>query len=781
MKTLPLLLLSSSLLGQAPQAEPRIPREPSRGEMHKAPPVPVVRNAPATTTVAPPQTTNAPGKPLPAGVMAALIDDQQHEVLFDVPQEGGALWALGTDYKASFEASQWTFIARPTAAAERLQPLTFRLASAQVGGKALSLSTGPAAERVGNLVHLVRGAVVETLDLRPQAIEQTFTFASLPQRGELVLGIALDTELVGRQQGDGLRFTGAWTDVGYTGAIAIDADGDRIAASTRLVDGGIEIRVPAEFVAAASLPLVIDPLVSSGIAISGNVDVGNPDLVYAPTTNEWHVVFQRSFGAGNWDCFARRMDAYFAPLGTVIAIDITTNSWTRPRIAHLQGSNVSMVVGELRLPATAVKVSGRILNNAGTLATGQFDIAAVGRDSLVPDVGGDPYPAVGAGYFTVVWQYAFSATDHDIYMRQVTYTGALRGTGPTSVQASGAFEANPAISKSDGAGSSWNQLHAIVYQRRVGTADWDIFGSFYSWDGVVQPVSFADNFPIDVSSASNVLPSVSTPSRPDSSGIRRFLCVYENPSSNAGDIEMTAFTNAGVVLARDNLVDAEGSLLRLGWPQRSPSVDCDGTRFAVGYHENFNNSPTDLDARITTVSVGPNELFAMDGAAPGATDSPEFAVQIASRHSSSGVQDPGYATVNDRDTGLTFVIEGDTYASDPTSLKMLRSTACGSGAVLSSIGNPAPGNTVTINLTASTPIAGFSVGTENNLSLPGCSCIVGVDSFLVQLGPVLTINVPGNAGIIGARLSVQGWRLGTPGSSCLADIHLSNTIDLLVR
>ena len=324
MKTLSLLLLSQSLLAQAPQGEPRIAREPSRGEMLKAPPVPSVPNAPATTTIAPPSTGAAPGKPMPAGVMAALVHQEAETVLFDVPDAGGALWALGADYKASFEAARWTFIARPTAAAERLQPLTFRLASAQVGGKALPLSAGPAAERVGNLVHLARGPVVETLDLRPRSIEQTFTFASLPQRGELVLGIALDTELVGRQQGDGLRFTGAWTEVGYTGAIAIDADGDRIAATTRLVDGRIEIRVPAEFVATASLPLVIDPLVSSGIAVTGSNDVGNPDLVYAPATNQWHVVYQRLFAAGDWDCYVSRMDANFALVGTAL-------SWVRFR------------------------------------------------------------------------------------------------------------------------------------------------------------------------------------------------------------------------------------------------------------------------------------------------------------------------------------------------------------------------------------------------------------------------------------------------------------------
>jgi hypothetical protein len=780
MKSLSLLLLSSSLFAQAPQ-EPRLPEAPSSGPMRKEPSVLPTPNAPATTTVVPPQTVRT-SKPLPAAVRSALAASQPDEVLFDRPEADGPLWALGADYKASFESAQWTFIARPIAAAERLQPLTFRLAAAQVGGRELSLTTAAGAQRAGNRVHLDRGSVVETLDLRLREIEQTFTFASLPQRGELVLGIALDTELTGQQRGDGLWFTGAWTEVGYTGAIAIDADGDRIAAATRLVDGRIEIRVPAEFVATASLPLVIDPIVASGIVTTGNVDVGNPDLVYAPATDEWHVAYQQIFAAGDWDCYVRRMNANFQPVGSATAIDFTSTSFFRPRIAHLVGSGVSMVVGELRASgATLIRVGGRIVNNAGVNTTARFDISAASNDSLVPDIGGDPYPSAGGGYFTVVWEYVFTNNDHDIYARQVEANGTLRGTGPIYIDAASSFEGNPSISKSDGGGNFSNQRHAVVYQKRVGSADANIYGSFLSWTGTILQVNGSNTFVVDASPASNVLPNVSSPTLPDAAGVRRYLCVYENPFSNSGDIEMTAFDSTGAVLARDNLVDLEGALLRLGWPQRFPSVDCDGTRFAVGYHENWNNSATDLDPRIVTVSIGGNELFAMDSALAAATSSPEFAVQVAAKHASSGLQDQGYAMVNDRDTGTTLVIEGDTYTSAPSGLLLVRSTACGTGVFLSATGDPLPGNTVTMNLSASTPIAGFTVGTENSLSLPGCSCIVGVDSFLVQVGTILPIVIPGNAGIIGARLSVQGWRLGPTGSSCLANIHFSDTIDLLVR
>lgn len=780
MKSLTFLLASASLFAQQPQSEARIPREPSTGDASKMPAPYSPPNAPATTTTVPFGQDRA-DKPVPPAVLRAILDGQAAtDVQFDQPMADGALWAVGADYKASFESSQWTYIARPTANADHAQPLTFHLATAQVGGRELDLASSAAPQRDGNRVRLQHGAVVETLALSMRAVEQTFTFTALPQRGELIVGIDLTTELHGAIDGAGLRFTSEWLDVGYTAAIAIDADGDRIAAPTRLVNGRIEIRVPAAFVETASLPLVIDPVVSSGTAISGSVDVGNPDLVFAPGSNEWHVTYQRFFANGDWDCYVRRMSATFAPIGTATIIDATANNWFRPRIAHVQNSGVSMVVAELRLGSNPIKVSARIMNNAGTTTTSQFDVSSSSnKNSTVPDVGGDPFP--GTSYFTVVWEHSYSTTDHDIYARQVTPTGALRGTGPTLVQASTAYQSNPSISKSDGGGSGINQRFAIVYQQQAPALDWDIYGALMTWDGALQLVNSAYTFPIDTSIASTVLPTVSSPTFANSTGKRQFLCAYESVWSNAGDIEMSAFDTTGVVSTRRNLVALEGNLVRLSWAQHFPSVDCDGTRFAVGYHENWNGSATDLDARIATVSFGNNEMWAMDSSVLGGSGTPEFAVQIASRYASSGTQDTGYATVNDRDTSGTYMIEGDRYDANPTGLALVRTTSCGGGVFINMTGDPMPGNTLNFSLTATSQLAGFAFGPEASISLPGCSCIIGVSSVLSTIGNTTIINLPMNSSLIGARLSTQAWMLGATGTSCLANIHLSDTLDIIVR
>jgi hypothetical protein len=95
-------------------------------------------------------------------------------------------------------------------------------------------------------------------------MEQTFVVDSLPARGELRcahrrahrarsfarLGTARVLERVSAAFSTGEQF-------------AIDSDGRRADAPTRLVDGSIEIVVPAAFIESATFPLTIDPLVTA--------------------------------------------------------------------------------------------------------------------------------------------------------------------------------------------------------------------------------------------------------------------------------------------------------------------------------------------------------------------------------------------------------------------------------------------------------------------------------------------------------------------------------------
>jgi hypothetical protein len=281
-----------------------------------------------------------------------------------------------------------------------------------------------------------------------------------------------------------------------------------------------------------------------------------------------------------------------------------------------------------------------------------------------------------------------------------------------------------------------------------------------------------------------VFPSVSSPTRLPTNGPRRFLCAYSSLNSNAGDIEMTGFLATGVVLARGNMYPPDSPYPgHLQFASRYPSVDCDGMRFVVGFEEDFFFLPRPIPF-MTTVSIGSGELLPTGQAYIGnqviLTD-PHFAVQVASKYSSTGIQDPTYAGVYDLDTSTALSIGGARYNASPSDGLQTRQTSCGGGVTISGVGDPLPGTVTVFSLTASAPIAGIAVGNANNATIPGCNCILGVDPFQTTIGTILLVPIPDDLTILGTRLSFQGFMLGAPGTSCLSNIHLSDTVDLVVR
>lgn len=785
---LPPLLATASLLGQVPQDPAKIPREPSAGSAAKvtdpfANPASLgaidhTSNQPASPADrAAFQPTPKSGDPAPLPTLAKKFVPPT-DVLLDQPAADGPFWALGKNYKASFEADRWTFFAQPAAEADAAQPLTFRLARASVGEVAVDVSTHAQPVRQGSAITLRHGSIDETLLVAYESVEQTFTFTHLPTRGEIVLGIETLTALPARANGDALQFVNDWHHVSYSAAVAIDAVGNRIALPSIWCNGQIELRVPAAFVATAQLPLVIDPILASNTVVTGSGDVGNPDIVWAPATG-WHVCWQRIFAAGDWDIYVQRLDANLNPIGTAVAIDYTSANWYRPKIAHLRAYGVSMVVAEVGTSPT--KIAGRILDNAGTMTTGQFDVHATGSGSLVPDVGGDSGGA--PTYFTVVWEYAYSAADHDIYARQVASNGTLRGTGPTYVQTSTANQSNPSISKSDGGLPYGTQRYTMVWQHRTAAGNEDIDGAMLTWDGVFVPVNGQNVFPINHSGTSHTYPQVSSPALPGSDGHRKIVVCYEAPSVNNGDIELSAMREDGLVLWHDNLLFRDGGLVRQPWAQYRPSVDSDGQRFTIAYHEAWNNS-TDLDARYSFFAAGDVELLPLDTGSPAGSGANEFALQIASHYAGSGLFDPVYGTCNDYDSTSAYAIQADVYQGNSTGFLTYRTTSCGNAVGLGVTGDAVPGGVLSFTSGAAGLLSGFVVGTSASLPIGACpQCVLGVSGSSVP-GSSWQFSLPNDVGLIGSRIAVQAWAFAWPNpgnGSCFGQIHLSDTLDVLVR
>lgn len=781
---------AASLLAQTPLAPPKIPQAPSVGVAKSFEPLPVKDGVPTATDLIVPVDDV---RPAVASVDEAAAIDGARSALqqrladpeflaFDV-DANGTRWAVGNGFKAAFAGDHWRFFGKPAAAATELAPIEFRLQRASVGGDVLPLK---AARRLGE-EHAIRydhGSVVEGIAIAPRGVEQTFTFSSLPTRGELLVEIAVATALHGAVGDDGLVFTGPHDRVVYSPAIAIDGNGARIAAPIAYTNGTLSIRVPADFVARATLPLVIDPWVTGTTAYNSTNDVGEPDVAWDETGQVWAVAFMRNFGGGDWDCYVQRVSATspMTLVGGLSTIDATSLSWFRPRIANLEVYATYLVVGQARTGTNPWTVQGRLVANSGVVLGSQFLIQGSPVDEIRPDVGGNSGPP--PCYFTVVWEHAYSATDHDIYARQVDAVGALRGTSPIYLQTNTANQVWPAISNSCGGGNAGTQRYAVVYQQTFSAFDNDVYGAMLSWDGVIVPAPGGFNaFALETGGFNATLPSVSSPTL-EVNGQRQFLAAWERSNYEAGNIAGACFDLGGTVLAAADLTDLEPNLVRRGWPQARPSVDSDGYRFVVAYQEVFNGQTTtnDLDTRATIIARSGNTLFAEEyGVGLGFTGNREFNVALTSRYSGHGTYSPMFAAANDRD-GIPsggLAIDADAYTATPSGVFLQRTTACGTTGITWS-GNAIPGGAVTVSVGASPNLRGMIVGTPVSVVLGFCpACTLGVDGFLWN-GATFTLIVPVSPAVVGFTFSAQGFELAPAGAPCLNQISLTDTVDVTI-
>src|SRR5262249_46073220 len=146
-----------------------------------------------------------------------------------------------------------------------------------------------------------RGSVVEAYDLAPDSIEQSFVIPGLPGAGELVLRIAVEGDLSAAETAQGLEFGGERGAIGYGRATVVDARGRRSAPPTTLAAGGIEIRVPADFLARAAFPVTVDPVISTFATDASAGNDLNADVAYDATTDRFVTVYERAFSAIDHD------------------------------------------------------------------------------------------------------------------------------------------------------------------------------------------------------------------------------------------------------------------------------------------------------------------------------------------------------------------------------------------------------------------------------------------------------------------------------------------------
>ncbi len=512
----------------------------------------------------------------------------------------GALWARAEGYKARFDGGGATYIPFLGSDAPQNYPVRFRMSSIRAGGVELGFDAAALPQRHGERVSYERGPVREVYELSPRGVEQLFVFDQHAFAGDLVVRLALETELVPGSGADGLVFGNEFGGMSYSSAVTLDAHGTRAAAPTSWKDGAIEIVVPASTLAAAHGALTIDPFLGN-YAITGTAaDDLSPDVAWDESSQRQLVVLERVFSATDHDVFWILLDANGGATGSADYIDFTSTNVAHPRVANNGlADNFLCVTQQGSATGGTRDIHGRLVSNAGAMGT-PFLIHDSSLDLTNPVVGGDNL-GVGPTYYFVAYELAFGAGDHDIYGRLIASDGTLQGTTPVILENSGGtFDQEPVISKTDGGAPVSSQDWTIVWSRTTGLFGFDLFGTRVHWDGIISDPTY----PIDTTSAITYSPSVSSPL---DDSLRTVLLSYTRVPTLGADstIVVRAMSGPSTIDAID-LVAAVGGLT--GQMQLQSACDSDGRDWSVAWTELAGASTSDTDVYESTVVMTGHQL-----------------------------------------------------------------------------------------------------------------------------------------------------------------------------
>jgi hypothetical protein len=306
----------------------------------------------------------------------------------------GRLAGFGADYVVQFDAQGMQFVPALGANAARDQQLKIALTGIARGGEPVALASAVSpVQRDGFAVYHRSANVEERYEVRAEGVEQSFVFTALPGRGDLVVRCRLDGELAPFGEvapGGGLQFLVPGLGGVSVGAVTgIDADGDRCHGAVRLVDGQLELSLPAAFVDNAALPLVLDPLVGARIdATTGNNNDTEPAVAYDATSTNFLLVWRQVLSATSASVIGRTWRPVVG-LGTAQVLG-TGPVLRRPRVVSHNLANRWLVIWERAGSVVGMTtIASRIVNGDGTLGPTQ-DLTPAASNCVEPDLSGNP-------------------------------------------------------------------------------------------------------------------------------------------------------------------------------------------------------------------------------------------------------------------------------------------------------------------------------------------------------------------------------------------------------
>ncbi len=246
----------------------------------------------------------------PAGRPAARAPQQKVDPIarplasyrVDEAAVDGGIDYRGANFKATVSESGCRFGRVPemgSRSASREYTIEFGTPRVEQGSMRLECEKGKFVRAAFGVGQIDRGAVVEEYLFENHRVEQIFRFPVALAEGALRLCIPVKTDLTGpvvvhepnsgafddiQFLKGGLAFCDGQgrTQAAYHSAVAIDAEGRQVAMLPRHQSGEIVLEVPAEFMAKATYPVVIDPWLDFSGSGSGGGLTGNGSASQRP-------------------------------------------------------------------------------------------------------------------------------------------------------------------------------------------------------------------------------------------------------------------------------------------------------------------------------------------------------------------------------------------------------------------------------------------------------------------------------------------------------------------
>ena len=710
----------------------------------------------------------------PFTVAPAVAQQDVARTAFGVRADDGLVRAMGPDFAATFTAGGVVFT--PVLGAQAERP-----ASVQFAWRDVRRGAEPVWERAGEVPPVVAGDRVqyehapgfaEVYDVRREGIEQSFVFAARPAGdGDLVVRGAITSTLpLAEASPTGVRFALPSGDgVSFGAVTGIDANGARAAGALRLVDGDLELVLPASFVDSATYPLVLDPLIGAVVNI-GDV-AGEPDravsVAYDEATNRHLVVWNVRYAASSWEVRGQFTNGAGQPLSTppfTISAPGVSTAVDRSCVASVRGVGRFVVamrplgaVGGLAVRSiSAVNGAMSAVTPLITSATQDVTMATVGGDSRV----GGNNALVGFVSFNLSNGSRLPQTTMLVLAPTGTFTtvSANNPLNPNTI-----FNPEVAVSRHGGPTGqwlvAWTDQTGSGAMRRVNAL---VIGTAGTTCGPLHNVELTN-------SGLEVVSEVACATKDGSLGLVTWTYSFGATRSVRTKVVVATGTCGAVTVTSGSAV-----VLPAGTGLRDrPAVDFAADKFVLAFRERQS-----VGGQARTVVMG---LDATLGTPAGAEHYPSGWLPVDA--------DP---TVTAKWSGGAAADEALVAWSDDSAIRAHLFEATGTGSVTSLGGacgiagftdiatyggTPALGTTFTIELASPTsPILALIIGfSQVPFACGPCTVVPSADILLPGASPT-AVAVPNAPNLIGFSLYAQWLQLRQSGCPILPDFGFSNTL-----